>query len=106
MLCYRIGHSAGGHFLSRLTGFVSTGAERIVVANPGGHLFPTRDMSFPYGFGKLTAALSEDAALQHYFAQLANFGVRRLIAALSLLQSGDKSPHSKAPPDLNFRSPH
>ena len=36
---YLIGHSAGGQFLCRLTGFVPTNAERIVAANPGSHLF-------------------------------------------------------------------
>src|SRR5436190_13903068 len=50
---YLIGHSAGGQFLCRLTGFVPTTAERIVVANPGGHLFPSEDYPFPFGFGKL-----------------------------------------------------
>jgi poly(3-hydroxybutyrate) depolymerase len=66
---YLIGHSAGGQFLSRIVGSVSTGAQRIVAANPGSHLFPTRDMPFPYGFGKLPPELSDDAALKRYLAQ-------------------------------------
>jgi poly(3-hydroxybutyrate) depolymerase len=66
---YLIGHSAGGQFLCRLTGFVPTTAEGIVVANPGSDLFPTRDMPFPYGFGQLPAALSDDAAIQRYLGQ-------------------------------------
>jgi poly(3-hydroxybutyrate) depolymerase len=66
---YLIGHSAGGQFLSRLAGFVQTGARRIVVGNPGAHLFPTRDLRFPYGFGKLPDELSDEAALKRYLAQ-------------------------------------
>jgi poly(3-hydroxybutyrate) depolymerase len=66
---YLIGHSAGGQFLTRVVGALPTGAERIVAANPGSHLFPTRDLPFPYGFGKLPAELSDDAALKRYLAQ-------------------------------------
>lgn len=66
---YLIGHSAGGQFLCRLTGFVPTAAERIVVANPGGHLFPSEDFPFPYGFGKLPKELNGDDALKRYLAQ-------------------------------------
>jgi pimeloyl-ACP methyl ester carboxylesterase len=66
---YLIGHSAGGQFLSRMTGFVPTSAERIVVANPGGHLFPATDFPFPYGFGKLPKELSGDNSLKQYLAQ-------------------------------------
>lgn len=66
---YLIGHSAGGQFLCRLTGFVPTAAQRIVVANPGSHLFPTRDMPFPYGFGKLPDSLNGEAPLKRYLAQ-------------------------------------
>src|SRR5262249_3688185 len=50
---YLIGHSAGGQFLVRLSGFVKTDAVRIVAANPGTHLFPGTDLPFPYGFGGL-----------------------------------------------------
>jgi poly(3-hydroxybutyrate) depolymerase len=64
-----IGHSAGGQFLSRMSGFVSTGARRVVAANPGSHLFPTRDQPFPYGFGGLPDELSNDDALRRHLAQ-------------------------------------
>ncbi len=63
-----LGHSAGGQFLVRLAGFYDTGAERIVAANPGSDLFPTRDMPFGYGFGKLPAELSSDEVIRQYFA--------------------------------------
>lgn len=66
---YLIGHSAGGQFLERLTAFTDTGARRIVAANPGAHIFPTRDADFPYGFGKLPDELGGDAALKRFLAQ-------------------------------------
>lgn len=66
---YLIGHSGGGQFLVRLAGFVKTDALRIVAANPGTHLFPTDELPYPYGFGKLPGELRNDAALQRYFAQ-------------------------------------
>ncbi len=63
-----IGHSAGGQFAMRMSAFQDTGAERIVAANPGTDLFPTRDMPFGWGFGKLPESLSDDAALKNYLA--------------------------------------
>jgi glycerophosphoryl diester phosphodiesterase len=66
---YLLGHSAGGQFVERLAGFVDPGAARIVAANPGTHLFPTRDQRYPYGFGGLPEELSNDAALRRYLAQ-------------------------------------
>lgn len=66
---YVIGHSAGGQFVARLAGIVgSIGAERLIAANPGSHLFPVRDADYGYGFGGLPAELSDDAALQRYLA--------------------------------------
>jgi hypothetical protein len=64
-----IGHSGGGQFLVRLAGFLTTGARRVVAANPGSELFPTRDRPFPYGFGHLPDELSNDEALRRYLAQ-------------------------------------
>jgi poly(3-hydroxybutyrate) depolymerase len=66
---FLLGHSAGGQFLARLSGVTATQADRIVIANPGSHLFPTRDQPFPYGFGGLPDGLSDDLALQRYLAQ-------------------------------------
>jgi pimeloyl-ACP methyl ester carboxylesterase len=63
-----IGHSAGGQFAMRMSAFQDTGAERIVAANPGTDLFPTRDMDFGYGFGKLPESLSNDESLRRYLA--------------------------------------
>ena len=67
--CVLLGHSAGGQFLDRLCAFVSTDAERLVVANPGSLLFPTRDLPYPYGFGGLPGRLATDELLQRYLAR-------------------------------------
>ncbi|HWB10834.1 MAG TPA: hypothetical protein VG826_16510 [Pirellulales bacterium] len=66
---YLFGHSGGGQFLVRMAGFVPTDAQRIVVANAGAQLFPSRDLPYPYGFGGLPNEVSDDAALQRYLAQ-------------------------------------
>ena len=66
---YLIGHSAGGQFLMRVSGFVPTGVRRVVAANPGSDLFPELDRPFPYGFGGLPEELSDDAALKRFLAQ-------------------------------------
>ena len=63
-----IGHSAGGQFCMRMAAFQDTGAERIVAANAGSVLLPTRDAEFGYGFGGLPEALSSDDVLRRYLA--------------------------------------
>ncbi len=65
---YLIGHSAGGQFLGRLAAFLPAEATRIVAANPGSLLFPTRDQKFGYGFGGLPAELSGDDVMRRYLA--------------------------------------
>jgi len=66
---YLIGHSAGGQSLSRLAAFVPNAAQRVVIANPSTHVWPTRAERFPFGFGGLPASLSDDAAIRRYLAQ-------------------------------------
>lgn len=66
---YLIGHSAGGQFLVRLAAFLSTDARRIVAVNPGAHIFPTRELPFPYGFGGLPPELGGDEAIRRFLAQ-------------------------------------
>jgi pimeloyl-ACP methyl ester carboxylesterase len=66
---YFIGHSAGGQFLVRLSALLPTGVQRVVAANPGSQLFPTRDLPFPYGFGGLPEELGGDSALKRFLAQ-------------------------------------
>jgi pimeloyl-ACP methyl ester carboxylesterase len=65
---YLIGHSAGGQFLMRLAGFLPAGAVRIVAANPGSALFPTRGQDYGYGFGRLPMELGNDEVLRAYLA--------------------------------------
>jgi dienelactone hydrolase len=65
---YLIGHSAGGQFLVRLTAFLPTEAGRIVAANPGSHLVPTRDEKYRYGFGGLPPEQSSDDVIRRYLA--------------------------------------
>ena len=64
-----IGHSAGGQALSRYAAFAPGDARRIVIANPSTYLWPTRDIRFPYGYGGLPEALTNDEALRRYLAQ-------------------------------------
>lgn len=70
---YLIGHSAGGQFLARSSAFVTLGAERIVAANPGTHLFPVTDAEFPLGFGGLPNSINVEQQMQHFFAQPLTF---------------------------------
>jgi len=63
-----IGHSAGGQFAMRMSGFLDTGAERVVAANPGTDLFPTREFDFGWGFGGLPDELSNDDRIRRYLA--------------------------------------
>jgi dienelactone hydrolase len=63
-----IGHSAGGQFIARMSAFVNIGAQRMVAANPGSQLFPTRKLPFGYGFGELPESLSNDQRIRDYLA--------------------------------------
>lgn len=63
-----IGHSAGGQFLARLAAFLPGEAVRIVAANPGSHLWPSRAADYGYGFGGLPTALAGDEAIRRYLA--------------------------------------
>jgi poly(3-hydroxybutyrate) depolymerase len=65
---YVIGHSAGGQFAVRMAAFADIGAERIVAANPGSVLLPTRDVPFGYGFGGLPKELAGDEQMRAYLA--------------------------------------
>lgn len=83
---YYLGHSAGGQFLVRLAAFLPEGPERIIAANPGSHLFPTREAEFGYGFGGLPPQWSDDDSLRRYLA-----------APLTLyLGTADTDPNAKS----------
>lgn len=65
---YLVGHSAGAQLLGRLSAFTVHEAKRVVLANAGSYLAPTRRRRFPYGFGGLPEELSDDASLRRYLA--------------------------------------
>lgn len=65
---YLVGHSGGAQFLDRMAAFVPGNAERIISVNPGSLIFPTRDQSYPYGFGGLPGNLGGDEAIKAYLA--------------------------------------
>lgn len=95
---YLIGHSAGGQFLVRMAAFLPGDAQRIVAANPGSLLFPTRAHPFGYGFGSLPAELSDDSVIRRYLA-----------APLTLyLGTGDVLPSSNLDqsPEAMRQGPH
>lgn len=62
------GFSAGGQFVSRMAAFLDTDAERLIAMASGSTMFPTRDMAFGLGFGKLPEALSSDDRIRRYLA--------------------------------------
>jgi pimeloyl-ACP methyl ester carboxylesterase len=64
-----IGHSAGGQFLSRLSGFVPNEAKRIVIANAGTYVFPSLDVAAPYGLGKIYSEAEGEMQLRRYLQQ-------------------------------------
>lgn len=68
MPCYLIGHSAGGQILHRMAAFLPGDVKRIIAANPGSLLFPTREQSYPFGFGGLPPDLGGDEQIKAYLA--------------------------------------
>lgn len=64
-----IGHSAGAQFLSRLAAFSTTQAQRIVIANPGTHVFPDAKVAAPFGFGGVYPENAVEGELRRYLAQ-------------------------------------
>jgi predicted esterase len=64
-----LGHSAGAQFLSRVVAFTPTEAQRIVIANPGTHVFPDPKVKAPYGFGGVFANDAMTEALRRYLGQ-------------------------------------
>ena len=61
-----IGHSAGGQFLARIAAFVPTDAQRIVIANPGTHVWPSLSVDAPFGLGGVYSQGGGEAALRRY----------------------------------------
>lgn len=82
---YMLGHSGGAQALSRFAAFVPNEALRIVIANPGTHLWPGRELRFPYGYGGLPTALSRDESIRRYLAQ----PITLLLGTADVQQDGD-----------------
>jgi hypothetical protein len=89
---YLLGHSGGAQALSRIAALMTTGAQRIVLANAGTYLWPSREARFPDGFGGLPSTLSSDAALRAYLAQ----PVTLLLGTADILQDTDLSMREAA----------
>lgn len=62
------GFSAGSQFVSRMTVFMDTDAERVIAMAGGSIVFPTRDLKFGLGFGGLPDELSNDERIKRYLA--------------------------------------
>jgi hypothetical protein len=69
MVVRLIGHSAGGQFVNRFAGFHTVAAVRLIAANPASVLMPSRDFSYPYGFGNLPDSIANDDAIAAYLRQ-------------------------------------
>jgi hypothetical protein len=62
------GFSAGSQFVSRMTVFMDTDAERVIAMAGGSVVFPTRELKFGLGFGGLPEELSNDERIRRYLA--------------------------------------
>ena len=63
------GHSAGAQLLSRFAAYTPPlDAERIVIANPSAHVWPSLEEAAPYGFGGVFDAATREARLRTYLA--------------------------------------
>jgi alpha-beta hydrolase superfamily lysophospholipase len=89
---YMLGHSGGAQSLSRVAALMSTGAKRIVLANPGTYLWPSRETRFPDGFGGLPPSLSSEAAIRAYLAQ----PITLLLGTADVKQDADLSMRESA----------
>jgi dienelactone hydrolase len=84
---YLLGHSGGAQALLRVAAFTHDGAQRIVIANPGTYLWPSRETRFPDGFGGLPRSLADDEYLKRYLAQ----PITLLLGTADVLQDEDLS---------------
>ena len=66
---YLLGHSGGAQSLSRVAGFMPTGAKRLVLANAGSYLWPAAEVRFPDGYAGILDGAQSEAALRRYLAQ-------------------------------------
>ena len=84
-----LGFSAGGQFVSRMAAFVDLDAERLLVISPGSAMFPTRDLDFGLGFGRLPNELSNDQRIQRYLAQPITVYIGTHDTEMAQLPTGD-----------------
>lgn len=78
-----MGHSAGAQYLSRVAAYATTGAKRIVIANPSTWVMPSTTIAVPFGFGGIRPPQDAEQALRSYLAQ-------PVIVALGKLDTGDE----------------
>ena len=79
-----LGHSAGAQFADRAAAFTTTGAARIVVANPSTWVMPSLTAVAPFGFGGVEPAGRAEEALRAYLA-------RPLIVLLGQADTGTRN---------------
>ena len=83
------GFSAGGQFVSRMAAFIDLDAERLIAMSGGSVMFPTRDMDFGLGFGRLPDELSNDDRIKRYLALPMTIYIGTNDTELSQLPQGD-----------------
>ena len=83
------GFSAGAQFVSRMAAFIDTDAERLIAMAGGSLMFPTRDMDFGLGFGRLPDELSNDQRLERYLALPMTVYIGTADTATAQLPMGD-----------------
>jgi hypothetical protein len=83
------GFSAGGQFVSRMAAFIDSDAERLIAMASGSTMFPTREMDFGLGFGKLPDALSNDERIRRYLALPMTIYIGTGDVEMSQLPQGD-----------------
>jgi pimeloyl-ACP methyl ester carboxylesterase len=66
------GHSAGGQFVSRVAAYTAgsddSGFDKMIVANPSTHVWPSLTEKAPTGFGGYFSATESEALLKDYLA--------------------------------------
>lgn len=84
-----LGFSAGAQFVSRMAAFYDLDAERLLVMSPGSVIFPTRDLDFELGFGRLPDEYATDERLKRYLALPITVSVGTRDTELAQLPTGD-----------------
>jgi hypothetical protein len=64
-----MGHSAGAQYVGRVAAYATTGALRLVIANPSTWVMPSTGIAVPFGFGGMQPPQTAEPALRSYLAQ-------------------------------------